>query len=605
MEKNALDRILNKVDPSKILSADGKLSIPDSARRVSTAKRRTLGEILIDRNKISRDDLLRVLRTQQETKQRLGEILIAEEIIDQAELYRALAEQFDLAFFDALPANDIDPDLVSNIQRSFCLQNRIVPVSRDNYGLTVAISDPLNLAPVDDLRLIVGTPIFRIMSPSNVIEAAINSVYERQDMSEGTTSLKQEEEDTIDGLDNVHDLLDDSEEAPVRREVSLIIRRAVAERASDIHIEPYEDKLVVRIRVDGSLKELRTIPKKFQSSVTTRIKILGRLDIAESRIPQDGRIPLKVGGRECDVRLSTLPTKWGERIVMRILDKSAGIRELEKLNIPDRIYKQFEQCLRQEHGILLVTGPTGSGKTSTLASALMHVNRPDVNIITIEDPVEIVIPGTSQVEVNEKAGLTFAAALRSILRQDPNIILIQEIRDAETAQIAVAAAITGHLVLSTLHTNDTATSITRLTDLGVEGYKIASSVIGVLAVRLVRTVCHTCREPVEHTEAELAELGITLEQARKHKTFRARPTGCPSCKNSGYAGRVGIYEFLHIDEQVRSYILKSADGAGLKRLAVQKGMMTLRECAALRFLSGLTTLADTVSATQIESEEEG
>ncbi len=603
MDKNVLDRILDKIDPSKMIGPDGKLTIPESPQKAALNKRIPIGELLIDRNKLTREDLEKALREQIESKRHIGEILVTEEVIEQNELNKALAEQFDLVFLDSLPLNDIDPDLVGNLQRSFCLQNQIVPISRDNYGLTVAISDPLNLAPVDDLRLIVGTTIFRVMCPSAVIEAAINSVFERQDMNEGATSLKHEQEDTIEGLDNVHDLLDDSEEAPVRREVSLIIRRAVAERASDIHIEPYDDRLVVRIRVDGSLRELRTIPKKYQSSVTTRIKILGRLDIAESRLPQDGRIPLKVGGRECDVRLSTLPTKWGERIVMRILDKSAGIRELEKLNIPERIYKPFEQCLRQEHGILLVTGPTGSGKTSTLASALMHVNRPDVNIITIEDPVEIVIPGTSQVEVNEKAGLTFATALRSILRQDPNIVLIQEIRDAETAHIAVQAAITGHLVLSTLHTNDTATAVTRLTDLGVAGYQIASSVIGVLAVRLVRTVCTTCRDVVDHTAAELAELGITSEQARNHKTYKARAGGCSLCKNTGYAGRTGIYEFLAIDDQIRSYVLKSADGTGLKRLALQKGMMTLRDSAAQRFLSGMCSLSDSVSATQIDQEE--
>jgi general secretion pathway protein E len=603
MEKQLLDKVLEKIDVSQLLNSKGKLTLIDDQQPEAPSKRKKrFGEILVERNKISRENLETALRIQQQTRKRLGEILIESELVDQTDLSTALAEQFELRYFDALPVAEIDPELVRNIQRSFCLQNLVVPISRDNYGLTVAVFDPLNLAPVDDLRLITGQTIFRVIAPKAVIENVINSVFERQDMNETSHSLKHEDEDSIDGLDNVHDLLDDSEEAPVRREVSLILRRAVAERASDIHIEPYEDKLLVRIRVDGSLRELRTIPKKYQSSVTTRIKILGRLDIAESRIPQDGRIPLKVGGRECDVRLSTLPTKWGERIVMRILDKSSGIRELEKLGIPERIYKPFEHCLKQEHGILLVTGPTGSGKTSTLASALMHVNRPDVNIITIEDPVEIVIPGASQVEVNEKAGLSFAAALRSILRQDPNIILIQEIRDAETAIIAVQAAITGHLVLSTLHTNDTATAVTRLVDLGIEGYQIASSVIGVLAVRLVRTLCKTCREQYQAPEAELVQLGITVAQAAGAKTYRPRPGGCPSCKNSGYAGRCGVYEFLGIDEEIRGYILKSADGTGLKRLAMQKGMMPLRDCAADRFLSGMCSFPDAVSATQVDSE---
>jgi general secretion pathway protein E len=592
MDKTLVDKILSKIDPSKFEVGTTKPGMhPETGPEC-----RTIGEVLVETRRITKTQLDEALRRQSERPGRLGEILVESELINHNELQQVLAQQFDLPYYDSLPASEIDPDLVRNLSRSFCLQNLIVPVSRDNYGVTIAVVDPLALSPVDDLRLIMGQTVFRVVCPKPVIESVINSLFERQDMSESATTLKSgEDEDGIEGLDNVHDLLDDSEEAPVRREVSLIIRRAVSERASDIHIEPFEDRLTVRIRVDGRMRELKTIPKKFQSSIATRIKILGRLDIAESRIPQDGRIPLKVGGRDCDVRLSTLPTKWGERIVMRILDKSVGIRELSQLAMPEKIYKGFEALLRQEHGIVLVTGPTGSGKTSTLASALMHINRPDLNIITIEDPVEIVLPNVGQVEVNEKAGLTFATALRSILRQDPNVILIQEIRDAETANIAVNAAITGHLVLSTLHTNDTATSITRLTDLGVEGYQIASSLIGVLAVRLLPRLCATCREAANYTPEEVAPLGVTPEDLSGKKVFKPRPGGCPACRNTGYAGRVGIYEFLPVDDAIRNYILKSADGAGLKRIALQRGMTTLKESAAQRFLAGIVSLDDAIS----------
>jgi general secretion pathway protein E len=359
---------------------------------------------------------------------------------------------------------------------------------------------------------------------------------------------------------------------------------------------------VVRFRIDGRLKEMRTIAKKYQSSVATRLKILGKLNIAESRIPQDGRISLKVGGRECDIRVSTLPTKFGERIVMRILDKSSGIRDLDKMGLPDKLLVQYEKALQNKNGIILVTGPTGSGKTSMLASTLMSINKPDVNIITVEDPVEISLPGVGQVEVNEKAGLSFATGLRSILRQDPDIVLIGEIRDAETAQIAVQAAMTGHLVLSTLHTNDTASSVTRLTDLGVQAFQITTTVNAVLAVRLLRRLCLTCRETTVHTPEELALLSLTPERVVGRKLYKARPNGCSACRGNGYSGRAGIYELLVFDDPVKNFVLQSADGSGLRRLAISRGMTTLRDSAAERVMSGESSLEEALYATQMESD---
>ena len=595
-QKSSSDRIFSILDDASrkgtatgaAAPGDGEIYLDSGG--VQKFGRKSLGEILVERNKITEEQLRDALKQQSVRGDKVGKILVDSEVIEQNELLQSLAIQLELPYLDALPYNDIDPELVKDLSISFCTQNLVVPVSRDALGVTVAVNDPLNVSAVDDLRLILGTNIYRIVCAKHVIEAAINSVFERQDMSDGSQGLGSSEEDDLDGLDDSYDLLHDVEEAPVRKEVSSIIRRAISDKASDIHIEPFEERVVVRFRTDGRLREIKTIPKKYQSSVTTRLKILGKLNIAESRIPQDGRISLKVGGRDCDVRVSTLPTKFGERVVMRILDKSQGIRELEKMGMPEKIFRDFEQLINHKHGIILVTGPTGSGKTSTLASALMHINKPDVNIITVEDPVEVALTGVGQVEVNEKAGLTFAAGLRSILRQDPDIVLIGEIRDGETALIAVQAAMTGHLVLSTLHTNDTASTVTRLVDLGVEPFQITTSLLGVLAVRLMRRLCLTCRESVNHTPEELRLVGLTPDRVAGRKIFKARPSGCSACRNSGYSGRAGIFELLVFDDDIKTQILKSVDGSSLRKIAMERGMTTLRDSAAERIINGETSL---------------
>ena len=607
MQKLNIDKIFSVLDSSRENKdrepAEGQQAVAENHAFVHKFGRKSLGEILVERKKITEEQLREALRQQSVRGEKVGKILVDTEIIEQNELLQSLAIQLELPYLDALPVGDIDPELVRDLNISFCSQNLVVPISRDELGVTVAVNDPLNVSAVDDLRLILGTNIYRVVCPKHVIDAAINSVFERQDMSEdgGSGGLASDEDDDLDGLDDSHDLLHDVEEAPVRKEVSTIIRRAISDKASDIHIEPFEDRVSVRFRTDGKLREVRTIPKKYQSSVATRIKILGKLNIAESRIPQDGRISLRVGGRDCDVRVSSLPTKHGERIVMRILDKSTGVRELEKMGMPEKILKAFDQMINQKYGIVLVTGPTGSGKTSTLASALMHINKPDINIITVEDPVEVGLPGVGQVEVNEKAGLTFAAGLRSILRQDPDVVLIGEIRDGETAQIAVQAAMTGHLVLSTLHTNDTASTVTRLVDLGVEPFQVTTTVLGVLAVRLMRRLCITCREQANHSPEELALIGLTPEKIAGKKIFKARLSGCSACRNSGYSGRAGIYECLVFDDVIRQQIIKSVDGSQLRKVAVQRGLTTLRDSAAERVTNGETSLDEAMHATQTES----
>lgn len=600
---SVVDKAMARVDAPQRHTDDGS-GVDTSQAPAQKFTRKALGEILVERKKITEEQLRDALKEGQARGERMGKILVENEIIEQNDLLLGLAIQLDLPFLDSLPSSEIDPDLARNVSIAFCTQNLVVPISRDDNGVTVAVNDPFNVAAVDDLRLILGTNIYRVVCPKLIIENTINSVFERQDMShENGQSLSNDVDDELDAIEGSQDLLYDQEEAPVRKEVSTIIRRAISERASDIHIEPGEDVVIVRLRIDGRLRELRRIPKKFQSSIATRIKILGKLNIAESRLPQDGRISLRVGGRDCDVRVSTLPTKFGERVVMRILDKSSGVRDLDKLGFPEKIYRQFDTMLNQNHGIILVTGPTGSGKTTTLAAAVNHINKPDVNIITVEDPVEVSIAGVGQVEVNEKAGLTFAAGLRSILRQDPDVVLIGEIRDSETAQIAVQASMTGHIVMSTLHTNDTAATVTRLADLGIEPFQITTTLLGVLAVRLMRKICLTCREPSNHTAEELSMLGLTPDKIAGRKLYRARSQGCSACKYIGYSGRIGIYELLVVDDAIRVFILKSLDGAGLRKLCMQRGMTTLRDSATERFLNGDTSLEEAVYATQMEGEE--
>jgi general secretion pathway protein E len=570
-----------------------------------SSKNRNMEDILHNDFRISQNQIEDALLEQKATNRSLSEILIENELILEVDMLKALAIHLNLEFRDNFPFHEINPKLISKLNISFCLQHMFIPISEDDLNVTVAVANPLDTVSIDDLRVLLNKNIKRIVAPKDLVEAAINNVFERQELVDQNKGLTADDEiDGIEGLDVAHNLLQDNEEAPVRKEVTAIIRRSISEKASDIHIEPFEDRVSVRFRVDGRLKEVRVIPKKYQSSVSTRIKILAKLNIAESRLPQDGRITLKVGTREIDVRVSTLPIKFGERIVLRILDKSGGLPNLDDIGLPKALLKNFKQVINQKHGIVLVTGPTGSGKTTTLASALMHINKPDVSIITVEDPVEVQLPGVSQVEVNDRAGLSFAAALRSILRQNPNIILIGEIRDAETAQIAVQASITGHLVFSTLHTNDTAASVTRLVDFGIEPFQITTAVVAILAVRHVRKVCMNCREQTTHTAEELNLFGITSKQSAGKVFYKARDGGCPNCKTSGYSGRIGIYELLVFDEHVRNFVLKSSDGASLKKMCVQRGMKTLRDSAQERFLNGETTLEEALYATQSEHEQE-
>ncbi|MGZ6162699.1 MAG: type II secretion system ATPase GspE, partial [Myxococcaceae bacterium] len=400
-------------------------------------------------------------------------------------------------------------------------------------------------------------------------------------------------------LEEPQDLLDTDDEAPIIRLVNSLLFRAAKERASDIHIEPMERELLVRFRIDGVLEEIIKPPKRYQNSIVSRVKVMGQLNIAEKRLPQDGRIRIKLAGRDIDIRLSTIPCTFGERIVMRLLDKNTTLLDLTDIGMARETMLGMDAVIKRSHGIILVTGPTGSGKTTTLYAALSRINTPDLNILTVEDPVEYQLQGIGQMAINPKIGLTFAAGLRSFLRQDPDVIMVGEIRDRDTAEIAIQASLTGHLVFSTVHTNDAASAITRLVDMGVEPFLVASSLTAVMAQRLVRRVCRECREAYQPTAEELKEVGLTPEavaRAGNPPIYRAK--GCEVCGRNGYRGRTGIYELLLVDDDIRQLALKNTDSSTIKRAGVKKGMRTLLDDGARKVLAGETTLAEVLSVTQ-------
>ncbi|MBC7660650.1 MAG: type II secretion system ATPase GspE [Chitinophagaceae bacterium] len=568
---------------------------------------KTLGQILIESKAISPKQLEDALREQNldgNTK-KLGEVLVSKDYVTEENMLRALALQLDLPYYDRLPLNDIDPTLVDNIPIQFCRDNKILPIARDDFNVTVVVADPLNIHPLDDLRLILSTNINMIVSAPAIIENAINRVFERANdasqklVDELSVGDVGEDED----LEQTRDLLESSDdEKPIIRLVNSLLARAVKERASDIHIEPSETEMLVRFRIDGQLQDKTQVHRRHAGAVASRIKVIGKLDIAEKRVPQDGRISIKVAGKDIDVRLSVIPVSFGERIVMRLLDKSAGGKRLDQMGLEKRTYESFSTLVEQKHGIVLVTGPTGSGKSTLLYAALMQVNTSDINILTIEDPVEYQVSGVGQIEVKDKIGMTFASGLRAILRQDPDVIMIGEIRDAETARIAVQASITGHLVLSTLHTNDTASSVTRLMDFGIQPFQLSSAVLGIVATRLLRKICLNCREAYDPSDPELGLLGITRADMRGKQIYRAGP-GCERCFGNSYYGRCGVYELLVFDDQIRTLILQTQDSKSIKKMAIEKGMATLRDSAISKVLSGETSLEEAVRKTQTDELE--
>jgi general secretion pathway protein E len=510
----------------------------------------------------------------------------------QAADMESLAARIGLPFIARIDASAVDTALLGRLPLAFARANLLLPLREEEGRLLVATGDPANLSALDELRGLFGMPVEMVISTPHAVLEAINHLYSRISGSaqEVVEELEGEDLSTIaTELNEPRDLLDLTDEAPVIRLLNSILFQAVKERASDIHIEPYEREVEVRFRIDGILYKMLTPPKVVQEAIISRVKIMAGLNIAEKRLPQDGRIRVIVAGRDVDIRVSIIPTFFGERVVLRLLDKKKGLISLEDMGMSVSGVKDMERLLSRNNGIILVTGPTGSGKSTTLYAALNRLNSPEKNIITIEDPIEYQLKGIGQIQVNPKIDLTFANGLRSILRQDPDIIMVGEIRDTETAEIAIQASLTGHLVLSSLHTNDSCTAVTRLIDMGVEPFLVASSLSAVLAQRLVRKICPHCREEYT-TDREYP--GITLPPVLY------RGAGCEACFGLGMLGRTGIYELLLIDAEICSMIIKHTPAGVIKEYAVSKGMKTLREDGLIKVAAGITTIEEVVRVTQ-------
>jgi general secretion pathway protein E len=559
-----------------------------------------LGELLLKHTSLKQDQLDEALELQAKEGVALGEILIRKSMVTPHEIMRALCMQIGIPFIDELKANEIDPTLISQIPINYAKSKEVIPISREQTPegdtLNVVVSDPFNPSIAEDLHVLTGCNVKISVSTSMRIQDAINRVYERS-TSNLVDNIGGEFDDTYD-LEGPIDILEATEDdAPVIKFVNSLLFRAVKEKASDIHIEPFEKEFVVRFRIDGIMNDIIRQPKRAHAAISSRVKVMGTLDIAEKRLPQDGRIKIKIAGKDVDIRLSTVPTNYGERVVMRILEQAGGVLQLEHLGFSDKSAKAVEKLIFRKYGIILVTGPTGSGKSTTLSACLVKLNSPTRNIMTVEDPIEYQIAGINQVQVNAKIDLTFARALRAFLRQNPDIIMVGEIRDKETAEIAINASLTGHLVLSTLHTNDAAGAATRLIDMGVEPFLVASSLLGIVAQRLIRRVCQKCREPHMLSEFEMQELALTTIPPDA-TIFKA--VGCPSCSQSGYSGRTVIHELMIVDDTIRSLIVRNSDAGTVKRAAIQNGMATLREDGVNKVLQGHTTVDELMRATSAE-----
>jgi general secretion pathway protein E len=563
-----------------------------------------IGEILVQHTSLTESQLREALQTQKESGGLLGEILVARNMILPHEIMRALCIQIGITFVDDLKPDDIDANLVTGIPITYAKVKDIIPLRLEerSHGeqLVIVCSDPFNKTIIDDLQVLTGKTIHLCVCTSARIQDAINRVYERN-TSNLVGELDTEFEETLD-LEGPIDILEATEDdAPVIKFVNSILFRAVKEKASDIHIEPYEKEFVVRFRVDGVLYDVIRQPKQAHAAISSRVKVMGSLDIAEKRMPQDGRIKIKLAGKDIDIRLSTVPTIFGERIVMRLLEQSGNVLQLEELGFHEEARRQIEGLIFQKFGIILVTGPTGSGKSTTLSACLVKLNSPESNVLTVEDPVEYQIKGINQVQVNTKIELTFARALRHFLRQDPDIIMVGEVRDAETAEIAINASLTGHLVLSSIHTNDASGAPTRLIDMGIEPFLVASSLLGIIAQRLIRKLCMNCREAYQPSAYELKGIGLHTPPAGV--TFY-KAQGCPQCSNGGYSGRTVIHELMVINDDIRSLIIQRVDSGQIKKAAIKAGMKTLRQDGIQKIMQGITTIDELMRATHAEATEE-
>ena len=559
---------------------------------------RTLEQLLLEQGRLSADDLRKVKRLQQERGERLERLLLDLGFISEDDLLPLLSTYLGI---DAVHRRDFPavPVPLGSVNLKFLKHAKVLPLGQTNGTLTVAMADPADYYTLQGLHIATGLEIEPRLARERDILEGLEAAYGNGDGG-AAGGAAEPAEDTLEYLtddeEDVNHLRDLASEAPVIRLVNILINRAVEQRASDIHIEPFENELKVRYRIDGVLHEVETPARRLQAAIVSRIKIMAKLNIAERRLPQDGRIKLRLLGKEIDLRVSTLPTLYGESVVLRILDRSSIIVNLDSLGFPEETLAHFSRLITKPYGMVLVTGPTGSGKTTTLYGALDKINSPDKKIITIEDPVEYQLLGVNQIHVKPQIGLTFANGLRSIVRQDPDVIMVGEIRDFETAEIAIQAALTGHLVFSTLHTNDAAGAVSRLLEMGVEDYLLASSLLGVLAQRLVRTVCQKCREPAEMAADVMSEM--TGGNGEVVQAMWGR--GCEECAQTGFRGRQGIFELLLMNDPVRQLILKRASADAIKDAAVELGMTTLRDDGWRKVRMGITTVSEVVRVTQEE-----
>jgi general secretion pathway protein E len=564
-------------------------------------KTRKLDEILVERGLVHAADIARLLDSERAKGQPLGSLLVQQGLITEEDLLEALSEQFGLPYWRKLEETGIEQIPVAKVPIAFYRQQKVFPIAVSDGGVKVAVSDPLNLQPLDDLAVFLGVPVEPVLSSERELMAAINRFFDRETGSTEQVMQDLAGEDLgaiADEIEETDDLLDLASEAPVIRLVNSILTQAVRARASDIHIEPFERELKVRYRIDGLLYNMLTPPRRLQAAISSRIKVMANLNIAERRLPQDGRIRIRVGEKDVDIRASVVPTAYGERIVLRLLDKTSVLLGLEEIGMAEETYVKYSRLIKRSNGIILVTGPTGSGKTTTLYGTLNKINAPELNIITIEDPIEYQLDGIGQIQVNPRIDLTFANGLRSILRQDPDIIMVGEIRDRETAEIAIQASLTGHLVFSTLHTNDAAGAVTRLLDMGVEAFLVSSSVIAIIAQRLIRVICRECRESYRPDLALVKEIGLDRLSTTPFDGFFYRGKGCPACFQTGYRGRSGIYELLVIDDNFRGLVMSGADSSVIRRKAVEQGMTTLLRDGVHKIVKGVTTVDEVLRVTQ-------
>jgi type IV pilus assembly protein PilB len=597
-EKDLADKIIESIRSS--LSSTEKKGMDDKKlmkspiRRVG--RRKLLGEVLLEKNLITKEQLDEALALSSKKGIRLGEALLELKLLDDVQLAKILSEQFDIPF-KSLREVRIDHDLARLLSPQKARENLILPLYRENGRIIVGIVDPSNIFALDDLRMVTKSEVFPVIVPRNELVEAINQIWGSEEVEKVLEEIivqKEEEENQYQevSLEEIS-----SQEGPIAKLVNSILVDAVRRGASDIHIEPTEKNVRVRFRIDGVLHEIMFIQKRYQAAIVSRIKIMSDMDISERRIPQDGRIKANIRGEVYDFRVSTLPGVFGEKVVLRILGRGSISLTLESLGFSEHNYERYLKMLKTPYGIILVTGPTGSGKSTTLYASLNMINSPDINIITVEDPVEYQLPGIHQVQVNPKAGLTFASALRSILRQDPDVVLVGEIRDEETARIAIQAALTGHLVLSTLHTNDAPSAVTRLIDMGIEPFLISSSLLGAVAQRLVRTICPNCKAPYEPTKEEIEAIKATLGDVDLSNITFYKGKGCPKCNGKGYKGRTAIHEIMLMNDEIRELVLKKASRETIKEVARKYGMVTLREDGMQKVLKGITTVEEVMRVT--------